>query len=417
MDGGVNHLMAGMSGVVLKTAPLLIVGGGHTGLLLALALDRAGFPVTVIEAEPIESILDAPFDGRALALMYGSKRVFDALGLWPAFESLAQVVMGVRVLDRATGATVTYDAAEVGEHPFAYGIEHRTLRRRLLELALERPGIDLVAPARLSGVARTADAIVLSLGRDQLQGALVIGADGRASSVRQLAAIPLARWSYPQVAITCAIRHERDHGARVLEFLHPAGPLALLPLGERLSAVTWVERRGDAEALLRGGREILHAALIERLAGELGELELIGSPAGYPLSGQRARRFVGPRLALIGDAAHAVHPIHAQGFNLAVRDVAALAEVLVDAARAGQDPGNSETLLRYERWRQVDVGLVVTLTDGLNRLFSNDLAPAKLVRSLGLAAVDRLPPLKQLAMRRGMGLLGDLPRLARGEAL
>ena len=399
-------------------APLLIVGGGHAGLLLALALDRAGLCVTVIEAEPVEHILDAPFDGRALALMYGSRRVFDALGLWPAFEPLAQVVMGVRVVDRATGATVTYDAAEVGEHPFAYGIEHRTLRRRLLELALERPGIELVAPAQLCGLARTADGVTVRLESGaRLHASLVIGADGRGSSVRQLAGIPLARWSYPQVAITCAIRHERDHRERVLELLHPAGPLALLPLGERLCAVTWVERRDDAEALLRGGREILLSALTERLAGELGELELVGAPVGYPLSGQEARRFVGPRLALIGDAAHAVHPIHAQGFNLGVRDVAALAEVLVDAARAGLDPGNSESLLRFERWRQADVRFVVTLTDGLNRLFSNDLAPAKLIRSLGLAAVDRLPPLKQLAMRRGMGLVGDLPRLARGESL
>jgi 2-octaprenyl-6-methoxyphenol hydroxylase len=275
-----------------------------------------------------------------------------------------------------------------------------------------------VAPARLCALSRTADAITARLtGGGHRSGALLIGADGRSSGVRALAGIPLARWSYLQVAITCALRHERDHGGRVLEFLHPAGPLALLPLGERLSAVTWTERQGDAELLLRSGPEMLHAALSGRLAGELGELELIGAPAGYPLSGQQARRLVGPRVALIGDAAHGVHPIHAQGFNLAVRDVAALAEVLVDAARAGLDPGSSETLLRYERWRQADVRFVITLTDGLNRLFSNDLAPAKLVRRLGLAAIDRLPPLKQLAIRRGMGLLGDLPRLARGEAL
>jgi 2-octaprenyl-6-methoxyphenol hydroxylase len=402
-----------------ETAPgPLIAGGGHAGLLLALALGRAGLPVTLIEAEPLASVRDAPSDGRALALMYGSKRVFDALGLWPAVAAIAEPVWGVRVSDRGSGAKLAYDALEIGRHPFGYGIENRRLRRRLLLLVEGRPGIEVIAPARLARLERRADRVTVTLddGR-QLAAALVVGADGRGSTVRELAGLGAEHWRYPQIALTFAIRHRRPHHGQVREYLRPAGPLALLPLGPGLSAVTWVEREPAAQHLLASPAADLLEALLEQVGDELGPLELCGRPNGYPLSGHRARRLVGPRVALVGDAAHAVHPIHAQGFNLGVRDVAALAEVLVDAARAGQDPGSGEVLIRYQRWRQADARLVVGLTDGLNRLFSTDLAPARLLRAAGLNALGWLAPLRHLAMRRGMGLAGDLPKLARGEGL
>jgi 2-octaprenyl-6-methoxyphenol hydroxylase len=396
----------------------LIVGGGHAGLLLALALDRAGLPVTVIEAEPVPAVLDAPFDGRALALMYGSKRVLDALGLWPACADAAEPVWGVRVADRGSGASVAYDAREVGPHPFGYGIENRILRQRLLALAQRRPGITIIAPARLARIERSAGRLAATLddGR-RLTTPLVVGADGRASTVRTLTGIGSERWSYPQTALTLAVRHSRTHQGRVREYLRPAGPLALLPLRHDLCSVTWIERPPEAARLLEEDPSGLLAALRERIGDDLGLAEICGRPTGYPLSAHRARRFAGPRVALVGDAAHAVHPIHAQGFNLGVRDVAALAEVLVDAARQGQDLGSGEVLVRYDRWRRADAGLVVGLTDGLNRLFSNDLAPARLIRGIGLNALGALAPLRRLAMRRGMGLAGDLPKLARGEAL
>ncbi len=396
----------------------LIAGGGHVGLLLALALERAGLAVTVIEAEPLANARQAPFDGRALALMYGSKRVFDGLGLWPALADIAEPVWGVRVEDRASGAKLAYDALEVGPHPLGYGIENQSLRRRLLELAEARPGIRILAPARLARVERRLDRVraVLDDG-GALAAALLVGADGRNSTVRALARLEVERWRYPQTAITFAVRHRDPHEALVREYLRPAGPLALLPLGPDLSAVTWVERAPEAERLLGGAATDLLGALLEQTGGALAAFEVCGRPSGYPLSAHRARRMVGPRVALVGDAAHAVHPIHAQGFNLGVRDVAALAEVLVDAARAGQDPGSGEVLIRYQRWRQADVRIVVGLTDGLNRLFSTDLAAARLLRMAGLNALGWLAPLRQLAMRRGMGLAGDLPKLARGEAL
>ena len=400
------------------SSEVLIVGGGSAGLLLALALERAALPVTLIEAEESAAVLGAPFDGRALALMQGSRRVLDALGLWRPCAGAAAPVWRVQVEDRCSGARIAYDARELGPHPFGYGIENRILRQRLLAAALERPGITLVVPARLARIERREDriSVLLEDGR-RLTGRLLVGADGRGSTVRARAGIALDRWRYAQTALTFALRHRDAGEPQVREYLRPAGPLALLPLRPGLCSVTWIEREHTAASLLQSTPE----ELLETLAGELGAevapLEIRGRPTAYPLCGQRARRFAAPRVALVGDAAHTVHPIHAQGFNLGVRDVAALAEVLADAARAGQDLGGGEVLMRYDRWRQADARLVLGLTDGLNRLFSTDLLPARLLRRLGLGALGQLTPLRHLAMRRGMGLAGDLPRLARGEAL
>jgi 2-octaprenyl-6-methoxyphenol hydroxylase len=349
--------------------------------------------------------------------MEGSRRVLDGLGLWPALADIAEPVRGVRVRDQGTGAAVAFDAAALGEPALAYGITNRALRRRLLELCQARV-ITLLAPARLAGLRRRADAMIATLddGRE-LCTALVVGADGRGSAVRELAGIHARRWRYPQSALTFALHLDRPHDRCVHELLRPAGPLALLPIGPYLCSITWVESRAVAEQLLRLDPETLLLELQDRLDIDLGGTSVCGQPTSHPLGGLQAARYGAPRVALVGDAAHGLHPIHAQGFNLAVRDVAALAEVVVEGVRAGADPGGPETLLRYDRLRRTDAWLTVGLTDGLNRLFSTDLAAAKLLRSLGFAAIDRLPPLKQLAMRRGMGLAGDLPKLARGERL
>jgi 2-octaprenyl-6-methoxyphenol hydroxylase len=386
-------------------APVLIVGAGHSGLLLALALDHAGLPVSVVEAQPLETIMAASFDGRALALMYGSSRVLDGMNLWASFTDIAEPVRGVRVRDGATGATVAFDAATLGEEALAYGITNRALRRRLLELCRSRPRITLLAPARMAALQRHADAMIATLDDgSELRAALVVGADGRGSVVRKLARIGVRRWRYPQSAITFAVHLPQPHDGCVHEVLRPAGPLALLPIGPDLHAITWVESRAVAEGLLRLDGDSLLLELQDRLEVNLAGACLCGMPTGHPLGGLQAVRYGAPRVALVGDAAHGLHPIHAQGFNLAVRDVAALAEVVVDSRRAGADPGGPDALLRYDRLRRTDAWLTIGLTDGLNRLFSTDLAPARLLRGLGFAALDRLPPLKQLAMRRGMGL-------------
>jgi 2-octaprenyl-6-methoxyphenol hydroxylase len=397
-------------------ARVVIVGGGHVGLLLALALERLGLQPAIVDAEPVEAILGARFAGRAIALMYGSKRVFEALGVWAPLARLAEPVRAVVLEDRSTGARIAYEAQEIVDHPFGYGIETRALRRTLLELVRERPGIAVVAPARLAGLERVGDHIAARLddGR-RLPAALIVGADGRGSTVRTCAGLDGSSRAYRQTALTFALRHELPHDGRVREFLRPAGPLALLPIAQDLSSVTWIEAASMAQHLLAGPADALAAALGEQIGGVLGAFQITGEPAAHPLSVHHARRFVAPRIALAGDAAHGIHPIHAQGFNLAVRDVATLAEVLVEAARAGRDIGDAEVLLRYDRLRRADARVVAGMTDGLNSLFSNDLGPAKLLRQAGLSALDRLSPLKHLAMRRGMGIAGQLPRLARGE--
>jgi 2-octaprenyl-6-methoxyphenol hydroxylase len=399
-----------------RRADVIVVGAGHVGLLLALALERLGVRPTIIADQPVEAILGAPFAGRAIALMYGSKRVFEALGFWAALATLAEPVRAVVLEDRGTGAGLVYEAAEIVDHPFAYGIETRALRRVLLRLVIERPGIEVVAPVRLSRLERTGDQIAARLDDGRLlKATLIVGADGRGSTVRTCAGLDGSVRQCHQSALTFALRHELPHGGRVREFLRPAGPLALLPIGPNLSSVTWIEAESVARHLLSGPADGLVAALSEQIGGVLGAFQITGEPAGHPLSVHHARRFVAPRIALVGDAAHGIHPIHAQGFNLAVRDVATLAEVLVDAARYGRDLGDAEILMRYDRLRRADARVVAGITEGLNGLFSNDLGPAKMLRRVGLSALGRISPVKHLAMRLGMGLSGELPRLARGE--
>jgi 2-octaprenyl-6-methoxyphenol hydroxylase len=394
----------------------VIVGGGHAGLLLALALERLGLRCAVIDTQSVQTTLGAPFGGRALALMYGSKRVFEALGLWARLAPIAEPVRSVMLEDRSTGTRIAYQAATIVDHPFGYGIETRALRRLLLELALERPAIAVIAPARLVGIERGRDHITARLDDGRcLEAALIVGADGRDSTVRARAGLDGSSRQYGQTALTFALRHDLPHDSMVREFMRPAGPLALLPIGEGLSSVTWIEVTSLARQLLAGPVDALAAMLDEQIDGVLGTFRITGEPAGHPLAARRARRFVAPRIALVGDAAHGIHPIHAQGFNLAVRDVAALAEALIEAARAGRDLGGPEALMRYDRLRRADARIVAGMTDGLNALFSNDLAAARVVRGLGLSALGRMAPLKHLVMRRGMGLSGALPRLARGE--
>ncbi len=398
--------------------PVLIIGGGHAGLLLAVGLSCAGIPARVVEARTPAALHEPSPDGRALALMQGSKQVFDALEAWPRVASIAEPVWGVRVEDKGTGATISYDAREVGTAPFGYGLDNRLLQQRLLDLVQALPEVDLLAPDSLAAIERRGDRIiaVLASGR-RLACQLLVGADGRGSTVRALARIGGSHRTYRQTAITFTIHHRRSHGQWVREYLRAAGPLALLPLGENRSAVTWLERQAIAEDLLRHGSGALLDGLRQRIGDELGVTALATGPAGYPLSGHMAARYVAPRVALVGDAAHGIPPLHAQGFNLGVRDVATLIEVLFEADRCGLDLGSGEVLMRYDRWRRGDALFVAGLTDGLNHLFSTDLVPAQLLRSAALTALDRVTPLKQMAMRRGMGFTGDLPCLARGEAL
>ena len=301
-------------------------------------------------------------------------------------------------------------------------MENRVIRRALLNRLAELSAVAHVAPASVAAVERTPDAAVLRLkdGRS-IAGRLAVAADGRNSPVRAAAGIRATQWAYAQTGIVCTVAHEKPHGGVAHEHFLPAGPFAMLPMvdgeGVHRSSIVWTERHELAPAMMALDDAAFAAEIERRFGPSLGRLRPIGGRFAYPLTLVHAERYVDHRLALLGDAAHAIHPIAGQGLNLGLRDVAAMAEAIVDAQRLGLDIGDSLALERYQRWRRFDNLVLMAVTDSMNRLFSNDIAPLRLVRDLGLAAVNHLPPLKRLFTRHAMGMTGDLPRLVRGERL
>ena len=382
---------------------VLIVGGGHAGLLLGTGLALAGLTVLLIERQPRAAIEAAPGDGRSLALLAGSVSILRRLGAWPELAPLAEPVERVEVVDVIGGGHVRYDSELHGKGPFGVGVEHAGLRRALLQAFLAHAGPDALRRGEVAGLARDGDGIAVSFkDGSSCRARLVVGADGRGSRVRELARIPVERWFYDQDALTMVLRHERPHRRTVREWMRRGGPLAILPLRGRRTGVTWVERKADAARLAALAPPKLLAAFAEATGGTLGRAEIESGPAFFPLGGQHARSYVAPRLALVGDAAHGVHPIHAQGFNMGVADVGALTDCLVAARARGLDLGSGEALLPYARARRGDNTQRLWLTDGLVRLFTADLAALRAARSLALDAIERLPPLKRLAVRHGM---------------
>jgi len=415
-------------------ADVAIVGGGMVGMTLAAALGGAGLSVAVVDAETPAAMTAAAFDGRSSAIAFGSQRVLAGIGAWVAMAPAAQPILDIRVSDgTATGGVsrlfLHYDRrdmapAAAGEEtpPFGFIVENRAVRQALLKRLAELPTVTHAAPARVAGVERTADAAVLRLedGRS-VSAQLAVAADGRNSPVRAAAGIKTTEWAYAQTGIVCTVAHEKAHGGVAHEHFLPAGPFAMLPMvddgGIHRSSIVWTERRELAPAMMALGDADFAAEIERRFGPSLGLLRPIGGRFAYPLTLVHAERYVDHRLALLGDAAHAIHPIAGQGLNLGLRDVAALAEAIVDARRLGLDIGDGLALERYQRWRRFDNLVLMAVTDGMNRLFSNDIAPLRLARDLGLAAVNRLPPLKRLFTRHAMGMVGDLPRLVRGERL
>lgn len=399
-------------------ADVLIIGGGLVGGTLACALGGAGLNVVVVDRDDPGTALDAAFDGRASAIARASQRLLLGVGLWPDLEARAAPILDIRVADGSSPLSLHYDHRAVGDQPFGYMIENRDIRRALAGRLAALATVRYLAPATVEGLDRSPAGAEARLadGR-RVRAMLAVGADGRGSATRTAADIRVTRWSYDQIAIVCTVAHERPHGNIAIERFLPAGPFAILPLtGDRASLV-WTERADLAPVIMALGKADFAAELGARFGDFLGRLKVVGPRWSYPLSAQFSATVTARRLALAGDAAQAIHPIAGQGLNLGIRDAAALAEVVVDARRLGLDIGSGTVLEGYRRWRRFDSTLMIAVTDGLNRLFSNNVPALRLARGLGLAAVERTPLLKKALMRHAMGVLGELPRLMRGEAL
>ncbi len=397
---------------------VVVIGGGPVGGLLASVLAGAGIAVAVVEAASPAAMGQAGSDARAIAVSYTSQKVIAAAGAWDAMAPEAGAIREIRVTDSASPLFLHYDHLEVGDHPLGWIVPNPAIRRGILDRLTASPGARLLAPARVKRLDRQAGRVEVELedGR-RITAALVVAADGRASATREAAGIAVTRRAYGESGIVCTMTHALPHHGIAHERFLPAGPFAILPLAGHRSGIVWTERRDRAAVICEQDDAAFLEELGQRVGGFLGEIGLEGPRFHHPLSLHFAETMIAPRLALVGDAAHGMHPIAGQGMNMGIRDVAALAEVIVDARRLGLDPGAPQVLERYQRWRRFDTMLMLGLTDGLDRLFSNDVPPLRLARRLGLAAVNRLPSAKRFFMRHAMGLVGDLPRLLRGERL
>ncbi|WP_109464958.1 FAD-dependent monooxygenase [Albibacillus kandeliae] len=404
-----------------RSTDILVVGGGLNGPALALALAQAGFPVTVIDALAEDTRKDAGFDGRAYALALASQRLLSAIGVWEAVADEAQPMLEIKVSDGRAGEGPSpfflhFDHGEIEEGPMGYMVEDRHLRRAFLDAMDASPLITQVNGSRVVGQHGTPGGVSVDLDNgDRLDGALLVGCDGRLSGTASRAGIRRTGWDYGQTALVCAISHEMPHEGIAHQFFMPPGPLAILPLTGNRSSIVWSERTAEALRINALDDAGYLEMLRPRFGDFLGEIGLAGARFTYPLGLSLANSFIGERLALVGDAAHGVHPIAGQGLNAGLRDVAALAEVLADASRRGEDMGGRQVLERYQQWRRFDTATLALATDAFNRLFSNDNPLLRLGRDIGMGLVNAAPALRRTFIREAAGLTGDLPRLMQGK--
>ena len=403
-----------------------IAGGGTAGLALACALADAlgtGARIAVADRVPLRSGA-GPGDARAFALSAGAKRMLSVLGVWPALVGHAEPITAIDITDSSLDdafrpVLVSYDNTVDGGEPATYIVEQGRLREALLTAAARRPSIGLFGGEPAVGFQVDEHGIGVDLGGQSqprsLRATLLVAADGGGSPLREAAGIGVVRWSYPQAGIVTTVRLEQPHRGRAVQHFLPSGPFAILPLTENRACITWTEDAARAREILALDDAGFLAEVEKRFGYRLGAVALAGPRASWPLDMHLARALVADRFALVGDAAHGVHPIAGQGLNLGLRDVAALAEVVADAARLGLDIGSLTVLECYERWRRLDSALSAATFDALNRLFSNDVSVLRTARDLGLGLVERLPALKQLFVAEAAGLTGEVPKLLRGE--
>ncbi len=399
-----------------QTHDVLIVGGGPVGLTLALALVQSarGIRVGLVDRRP----LSVPRDNRASAIAAGVRRVFEALGVWPAMAAQSQPITAMRITDSGVGDIsrplfLSFEGDVAPGEAFAHMVPNRVSGQVLLDAVGQQ--IEVIAPAEITSWESDARStqLVLADGR-MLVAPLVVAADGAQSALRQMAGIGVVEHDYRQTGLVTTISHELPHDGVAYEHFRPAGPFASLPLTGNRSSLVWTESSAEAPRFLSMDKAALALEIEAVMGSTLGAVAVEDDLAGFPLRMRIARDFVAPRLALVGDAAHVVHPIAGQGLNLGLKDVAALAEVVIDTIRLGLDHGGDDALARYQSWRRLDTSAMAMVTDGMNRLFSNDAAPIRAVRDFGLGLVDRAGPIKAAMIRTAAGVSGNGPKLLSG---
>ncbi|HDZ81490.1 MAG TPA: 2-octaprenyl-6-methoxyphenyl hydroxylase [Roseobacter sp.] len=404
-------------------ADIAVVGGGLNGPALALALAQIGLRVTVIDSLPATTRAAENFDGRSYALALTSVRLLQSIGVWDAVQENAQPMLEIKVTDGRAGEGASpffmhFDHAEIEEGPMGQMVEDRHLRQALSQAVKAESNITLMDGETVTAQQTDSMGARLALASGKvLRVKLIVGADGRSSGTAQRAGIKRIGWDYGQTALVCAIAHDRPHQGIAHQFFMPPGPLAILPLTENRSSIVWSETTANAARVNALSEELYLDVLRPRFGDFLGEISLAGARYTYPLSLSLTHSMVADRVALLGDAAHGVHPIAGQGLNAGMRDVAALAEVVADAYRRGQDIGSATVLNQYQLWRRFDNTALALATDTFNRLFSNDNPALRLARDIGMAALNAIPSMRRGFIREAAGLTGTLPRLMRGEVL
>ncbi len=405
----------------LKSADLLIIGGGMVGASLACALKDKPIKIVIVEAVPLQSQHQPSYDDRAIALAYGSQRIFQGMGLWPHMAPRATPIKKIHISDKGHFGITRLDSEKEGVDALGQVIAGRDLGNVLAEQLASQTNVELLAPAKLSDIRYVEGAVQADIAQGEqtisIKAKLMVAADGGNSSVRQLLGIESDRQAYGQTAIIANVTPGRPHNNVAYERFTDTGPLALLPMSDHRCSLVWTQWQQDVDDVMELDDEAFLARLQERFGYRLGVLKQVGKRAAYPLCLMRSREQIRPRLAIIGNAAHAIHPIAGQGFNLGIRDVSALAECVSDALASGQAIGDLAVLQRYAEWRTQDHREVIRFTDGLVHLFSNTDPLAAFGRNVGLTLVEKLPPLKRLLGRQAMGLRGRQPRLNRGLSL
>ncbi len=412
----------------MKQYDVVIVGSGLMGLSLAGVLGRYGLKIALVERFDPKKMVEQEFDGRTTALSLGTRRVLEAAGLWSLLEKDACPIDEIRVADGHSPLFLHFDHREVGNEAFGWIVENRLMRYRFVQYILKQKNIDFLAP----DTATSLDGDILTLEKKgKVKASLFIGADGKDSSLREWCGIETKGWGYGQSALVCCVKHELDHEFIAVEHFLPDGPFAILPMydekgGQKRSGLVWTVHNNDtgedqASYYMNLSKEDFNKELQAHFGDQLGHVEIEGDLFSYPLTLQHAKSYIGPRVALTGEAAHRMHPIAGQGLNLGMRDVALLAELIVEGHRLGLDIGSDRLLMNYERRRKVDNKTMMVATDGLNKLFSNNITPIRWARQIGLGLVERTPFAKRFFMRQAMGLSGikspKAPKLLKGESL